>query len=1020
MARKASSGHDVAGRRNVELDVSGPRIAGLATLRARLLLLVLLATLPALVIIVDTGIEQRHFAEREIHDTAERLASLAAREHGRLIHDGRQLLTALAEIPAVRDAEPQACERLLARFVARDTRFANFGVINPRGDVVCSGVPLKARINVADRAYFRRALMTRTLAIGDYQIGRITRLPVLVLAQPVYDADGRLRSLVYAALDLGWLNRFAAQAALPPGSSLTVMDASGTVLAHTPDGARWVGQQAPASLLQAATNPSADRMSLASLRPFGGASHIHAVAPLEGLPEGSGPHVVVGIATDKARAPLDQLTVRNLAVLMTVIALALAIAWIGSEALVLRRTRQLAATARRLAAGELGARTGMRPEGDELSQVAATFDRMAESLEQRTHEAEEHLRRIARLNRVYAVLSGINGAILRIRERDALLAEVCRIAAELGQFRLAWVALIEEEPPGKERRAGGEKAAPVARRIVRPVAAAGKCRAYVEGIHISLDPDVPEGQGPIATALREGHYVVINDIAHDPRMVPWLSRARAHGLAAVAAFPLRIEGRVIGSLNLYTAETGFFEAEETRLLEALAADTSLGLEHIDQARRINHLTYYDPLTDLPNINLFLDRLTQALGRARYYRRVLAVLVFDIAGFHETVSAVGRHAGDRMVQEVARRLSEAVREGDTVARLEGGEFGVVLADVARLEDVVKVSDHLLRGIPRSMPVAGEEVFIKVHAGVAVYPSDGDDPETLLKHARLARRASTAERTGSVSFYTPGLNEAVQERRRLERALHHALERGELALYYQPVIALCDGQVIGFEALSRWTSPELGAVPPATFIPVAEETGLIVPLGEWVLKEALRQHRAWRAQGLAPGRIAVNVSARQLRQPDFTSRVRQILEEGGWDRCDGMLAIEITETEVMEDIEQSAAVLRQLKALGLAVYLDDFGTGHSSLAYLQKLPVDVLKIDQGFVRGLETDTGNIALVRAIVALARALGLTTVAEGVESERQLAMLRELHCDAAQGFLFSRPLPPDEAAKLTGYPLSG
>lgn len=1006
MARKASAGHHTAGSPHTEADRSGPRYCWFRSLRARLLLLVLMATLPALAVIVDTGIEQRRYAQRAIQESADRLARLVADEHGLLVREGRQLLAALAEIPAIREARPGDCGRLLTRIRARDERFANLGVINPQGGVVCSALPLAARINVSDRAYFRRALETRSFAVGDYQIGRITHKPVLVLAQPVYDAAGRLRSLVYAALDLSWFNRFAARAALPPGSSLTVLDASGTVLARTPDGEHWVGRQAPESAL-VATHRGLNGVSPGAAPPSSiggvGEPHIHAVARLEGLPEGSSIYVVAAIATETARAAIDRLTLRNLTVLGAVIALVLAIAWVGSEGLVVRRARKLAATAQRLAAGELGARTGLRPNRDELSMVAATFDRMAETLEQRMHEAEKHLRRIARLNRVYAVLSGINSAILRIRDRHTLLAEACRIAVELGQFRLAWIGLIEENT-----------------RRVRPVAAAGAGKAYVEGLHVTLDPDVPEGQGPTALALREGRYVVSNDIAHDSRMAPWRERARAHGFAASGAFPLRVEGRVIGAINLYAAEPGFFDAEEIRLLEELAADTSLGLEHIEQAQRLSYLAYHDPLTDLPNLDLFLDRLTQALARARHHQRVLAVLVFNVAGFRETVSAVGHHAGDRMLQEIARSLSAAVREGDTVARLEGDEFGLVLADMMRLDDVVTVSDKILREIPRSVRIADEEVFFRVHAGVAVHPNDGDDAETLLRHARLALHAiPAAERTGSISFYARGFNEAVQERRRLERALHHALERGEIILHYQPVIALSSGRIIGFEALARWMSAELGVVSPASFIPVAEETGLIVPLGEWVLGEALRQYQAWRAQGFAPGRIAVNVSARQLREPDFASRVQAILDRGG-DTRDGMLAIEVTETEIMDDIERSASVLRQLKELGLWIYLDDFGTGYASLAYLQQLPVDVLKIDQRFVRGLETDARNADLVRAIVALARALGLTTVAEGVENERQLAALRQLGCDAAQGFLFSRPVPPDEAVKLVGHPLSG
>jgi diguanylate cyclase (GGDEF)-like protein len=966
-----------------------------SNLRARLLLLVLFAALPALAVIVGTAFEQRRYAARGVQEDARRIVRLAARDHGHLIHEGRQLLTALAEIPQVRDARPGVCEQFLGRMAARDERFANFGVIRPNGDIVCSGVPLKRKINVADRPYFRRALQQRAFAIGDYQVGRITNVPVLVLAQPVYDNGGQLRSLVYAGLNLSWLNQFAAQAALLPGSSLTVLDETGTVLARTPGAEQWVGKKSPESSLVLERREKREE-HIAETRGPDGKPHLYAIASLEGLPQGSDIRVVVGISASEAYAAVDRLLFRNLAVLGVLFALVVAVAWVGSQVLVLRRTNTLAATARRLAAGDAGARTGIKPDGDELSTVAATFDQMAETLERRARETEEHTRRIARLNRVYAVLSGINSAILRIRDRDALLNEACRIAVELGLFRIAWVGFIDASTNS-----------------VHAVASAGEGRAYAEGIRISLDPGVPEGQGPTATALREARYVVCNDIEHDPHMLPWRDKARAYGFAASAAFPLIVEGHVVGVLNLYAAETGFFDAEETRLLEELAADTSLGLEHIEQERRITYLAYHDPLTDLPNINLFLDRLNQALARARHHRRVLAVAVFDIERFRETVSAVGRHAGDRMLQATAAYLAGAVREGDTVARLEGSEFGVVLADIARLDDVVQVAEKLVRGFPRSIDVAGEEVFLKVYAGISVHPNDGDDAETLLKHARLAKRAGMEERVTAVSFYAHGFNEAVQESRRIERALHHALERREITLHYQPVVELPSGRYVGLEALARWTSPELGPVPPGTFIPLAEETGLIVPFGEWVLREAARQQQAWQAQGLTTGTIAINVSARQLREPDFVERTRTILEETGWDPLRGPLAIEVTESEIMDDVERSVASLRQLKALGLSIYVDDFGTGYSSLSYLQKLPVDTLKIDQAFTRGLETGTENTALVRAIIALAGALDLRVIAEGVETERQLTALRELGCDAAQGFLFAKPMPSDNVVKF-------
>lgn len=970
-----------------------------ASLRARLLLLVLLGVLPTLAVIVDTGLEQRRYAVQEVQDNARRLALLAARDHGNLIREGRQLLTALAEVPQVLEARSDACRRFLGRLATVDERFANFGVIRPDGRIVCSGVPLSNAVNVADRSYFRRAIEARGFAVGDYQIGRITGVPVLVLAHPVYDGEGGLRAVLYAALNLEWLNQFAARAELQAGASMTVLDDTGRVLARAPDGDGWVGRRAPESSVLAEGYEETEGAITLAPGP-GGERQLYAIAHMEGLPEGSDIHVVVAMPAADVQAPLERLLVRNLSVVGILFLVVLGIAWVAGDVLIMRRANLLADAARRLGAGDLSARTGIASGGDELSMLAVTFDRMADSLERRSREADEHARRVARLNRVYAVLSGINGAILRIRDRDALLAEACRIAVEVGGFRLAWVGLLDE-----------------ASQTVRPAASAGEGRPYLRQLHISLDPGKPEGQGPTAEAVREGRPVICNDIAQDPRMAPWRERARAIGFAASAAFPLSVEGHTVGAINLYASEPGFFDAEETRLLEELAADTSLGLEHIDQGRRIDYLAYHDPVTDLPNIRLFMDRLAQALARARHHQRVVAVEVFAIEGLREAVSAVGRHAGDRILQEVASYLRDRVRDGDTVARLDGDEFGLVLTDVARLDDVVQVTEDIARDFPSSILVADEEVFVRARVEVAVHPNDGDDADTLLGHARMALQAPAARRPAGVSFYAHGFNEAVQERRRVLQALHHALERGEFALHYQPVMDLASGEPLGFEALARWHNPELGPVSPATFIPIAEETGLIVPIGEWVLREAARQQRRWRAQGLDVGRISVNVSARQLREPGFAHQVDGVLEEIGWEPGDAALAIEVTETELMEDIDQSVSILRELRERGLAVYVDDFGTGYSSLVYLQRLPVDVLKIDQGFVRGLPKNPGDVALIRSIVALAQALDLRVIAEGIETEGQRAALASLGCDAAQGFLFSRPLPADAVpAFLEGH----
>ncbi len=669
--------------------------------------------------------------------------------------------------------------------------------------------------------------------------------------------------------------------------------------------------------------------------------------------------------------------------------LALVTAWLGADRFVLHRLDAVTAAARRLAQGDPAARTGLPNRGDEIGELAGAFDGMAEALAQQAA-------RVAALNRVYAVISGINGAIMRLRDKDALRKEACRIAVEAGGFRLAWIGLPDP--------ATGE---------VRPAAQSGEGADYLDGLRIALEADTPEGRGPVATALREGQAQVCNDIEHNPRMTPWRERARAFGLRSMIALPLRLEGKAVGAFNLYAPQPGFFDQQEVRLLEELAADTSLGLQRIEKAQQLSHLANYDALTGLPNRTLFEDRLHQALARARHTRRPVAALAVRLENVRQVSGALGRHVGDALLRETGARLAGALRPGDTVARLSGANFGVILADLARSQDVTLVVRRLLDDIPEALVVEGEKIVLALRVGVAVYPADGEDGEALLRNAELALHEAGEEPVEHLAFYSAELGEQTKERHRIEQELHGAIERGELMLHYQPVVELATRRVVGLEALLRWDNPKLGAVPPDKFIPVAEQTGLIVPIGEWVLETACRQAMRWADAGLPDLRIAVNVSARQLHDVGFVERVHAVLQTAGFDPKRAHLALEITESELMHDAEQAVVLLRQLKDMGLLIYIDDFGTGYSSLNYLRRLPVDVLKIDQSFVRDLGQAAEGLAVVKAIIALAGSLGLEVVAEGVETRRQRDILRKLRCRLGQGYFFSRPRPAGDVEAL-------
>jgi len=975
-------------------------ILSFSTLRSRLLLLVVLALLPAAAAIIDSAFEQHRVAKADAQEDARRLVRLAARAHASVINEGRLLLSTLVQVYQIRGANASICKDVLPRLLAQNKQFANIGIIRPDGQVVCSGVPFKGGLNVADRSYFQRAVQTGKFVIGDYQIGRITKLPVLVVAQPAYSAQGRLQTAVFAALSLSRLTRFAQWAALPPEATLMVLDHTHTIVFRNLEPEQWVGKPAPDLDLLQKLDATESSVTIAESG-FDGVRRLYAFEHLDGS-SAHPAHIIVGIPTATAYAVVDRMLFRNLAVLAVVSVLILGMTWAGSEVLILKKTRRLMAAAQHLAAGNLAARTGIGRGRDEISQVAATFDNMAASIESRERESTKQLKRIAQLNRIYSMLSGINGAILRIRERDALLKEACRIAIELGRFRLAWIGMLD---------ADGQ--------TLQSLAMAGPAKDFAEEIRISLDPNRPEGQGPTAVALREGRYFVCNDIENDSRLAAWRDKAHAAGLGASAAFPLRKAESVNGILILYAAEPGFFDDQEIRLLEELAADTSYGLEYIDKEQRLNYLAYHDPHTGLPNASLFMDRLEQSLARAQHHERYHAVLVLSTEGFRLSTVALGRKANDFVLQQIARYLLECVREGDTVAHLAGDEFGIILVDISRLEDVELVANKLIDGFPRTMTVDDDEIFLRLRAGISVHPNDGNDSDTLLNGARLALHASRPE-TGrsSLAFYSPALNAAAQERRRIERALHHAIEREELQLHYQPVVDVTTREIVGLEALLRWHSRDLGQVSPATFIPVAEETGLIVPIGEWVLETACRQTVRWRAEGLRGVRIAVNVSVKQLHQPDFLVRVAAIREAAGIGDDLSMLALEVTESALMDNVKASIAVLNVLRQQGAAIYVDDFGTGYCSLGYLQKLPVDTLKIDQGFICNLETDPDSVSIVKTVIALAHGLELNVIAEGVETEGQLAMLRELGCSAAQGYLFSKPQPAEAIEKTFPKPL--
>jgi diguanylate cyclase (GGDEF)-like protein len=447
----------------------------------------------------------------------------------------------------------------------------------------------------------------------------------------------------------------------------------------------------------------------------------------------------------------------------------------------------------------------------------------------------------------------------------------------------------------------------------------------------------------------------------------------------------------------------------------MALGTWLSLRILQQRKRANdrvsHIAFHDDLTGLPNRLMLKQYLDQALSRHRRTKTQVAILLMDLDRFKVINDSLGREVGDGLLRQVAERLRAQAREGDTVARVGGDEFVVLIESQSNLVDVSACAQRLMDNLSAPYVLGKQECQVTLSIGISVFPTDGSDSQQLLKAADVAMCREKETGGNSYLYYLPSMNVHTLERLELESDLGHALERGEFLLHYQPMVDVASGLITGVEALLRWRHPVRGLVAPLEFIPLAEETGLIVAIGEWVLATACAQTRTWQIQGLTDLKVAVNLSARQFADPLFLSRLTQIVRDSGLNPSS--LELEITESVVMSRGECAVIALEQLKSLGVQLVIDDFGTGYSSLAYLKRFPIDTLKVDRSFIRDIPGDSSDRKITRAIIAMAHSLKLKVVAEGVETAEQLKFLRAQRCDSVQGYLLHRPLPENEVAEV-------
>ncbi len=490
------------------------------------------------------------------------------------------------------------------------------------------------------------------------------------------------------------------------------------------------------------------------------------------------------------------------------------------------------------------------------------------------------------------------------------------------------------------------------------------------------------------------------------------------GARSYVVLPLLFKQDLAGIIVLANSQTPVGHEDDLVQMRRLADQVAVALANVQMIDRVRFLAYYDSLTSLPNRILFKERLQHALAAARRGQHMVAVFFLDLDHFGRINDTLGHEQGDQLVREVGARLLASCRESDSlarpggeaarpnVARLGGDEFTILIPDLEDPQEAAGIARRLLGSFGQPFRLAGHEVYVTASIGIAIYPFDAEDMQGLLKSADTAMYHAKEQGRNGFQMYSKAMNATALHRLTVENSLRRALEREEFEVHYQPLVELSDGSIVGAEALVRWRHPEMGLMPPAEFIPIAEENGLIVPLGEWIFRSACAQQAAWREAGLGNVRISTNLSSRQLRQINLVERVHAILQETGVEA--GYISLELTESILMQHESENVATLNALRSLGLCLSIDDFGTGYSSLSYLKHFPLDTLKIDRSFVRDLSTDPEDALITGAILAMGRSLELTIVAEGVETPDQLAFLRRHRCDQLQGYLFSRPVPAD------------
>lgn len=903
-------------------------------LRARILLLITLAFTPWLLVSIYHAAEDRRLATDKAQESALQIARILAIDQKATINHSRALLQALASLPEIRGGAPAGCRSRLASVFEHTENFVNIGVTDARGRLLCDALATREPLIFNDRAWFKQILKTREFVVSNLITGRAIGKPVIVTAQPLFDGNGKIQRIIFSSINIGWLKHLLEQISLPEGAAVSVMDAQGIIVAQHPDRELYTGKSNPlAPLVQAILAKNEEGIGKA--RGEDGVTRLFAYHRLFENPEMGAIYVSITIPSDTLLAASNRIFARNAGILGLATVLIFAITWFGTDILVVRRMRVLIQSAKRIAQGDLSARTHLGQGKSEISELARVFDNMAQSLEL----LFEQNQRIMEVTPEAMVISDSGGKIVMVNaqaeklfgySRDELIGQSIdmllpeRFRAGHGVHRGAYMTQHTTGQMGKGRELFGRKK---------------------DGTEFSAEISL----GPMKT---ESGLLVISAVRD-------------------------------------VSERKHFETQ------------------------ILHQATHDSLTGLPNRVLFHDVLTHAMAHTLRIEKLLVVMFLDLDGFKNINDTLGHSYGDMLLKEIALRLKALLRKDDIVARQGGDEFTILLQDLSDVQDITQIAEKILAAVSEPVMDKGHEMHVTASMGITVFPFDDIDIEHLLRNADTAMYRAKEAGRNNFQFYTAAMNTLIRERVEIENGLRRALERNELLLHYQPQVDIDSGKIIAVEALVRWAHPEKGLIPPGKFIHIAEESGLIVSIGEWVLRTACKQNKAWQDAGLPHIRMAVNLSARQFRESRMVAVVAKAMEDAGLALHSDNLELELTESMIMHDVEGAIGTLNSLHEMGIRLSLDDFGTGYSSLSYLKRFPINTLKIDQSFIRDITVDSDDAAIAATIIVLGHNLKMRVIAEGVETAGQLALLREMKCDEIQGYYFSKPIPAEELEKL-------